>query len=204
MTSLKDKIETVSLDEVEPSPDNPKEHPEQLIADLKESLDEFGQAWPICVDEDYEIVDGHARYKAMQELGWEEIEVIRHDDWTEDMIERARTIFGKTQQRAEFDEEGVARILEKYEGTDKFTGFTEEETAQVLADFDTDKEVEEDDYTPPEAEAVETDIEKGDIFKLGDHLLLCGDATEKKEVQILFDTVPSVSEAHMMLTDPPY
>lgn len=61
--------EDTPLEKLKPNPKNPRHHPESLITQLEESIKRFGRISPIIVDEDYNIVAGHARHKAATNLG---------------------------------------------------------------------------------------------------------------------------------------
>lgn len=71
------KIEKISIDKIKPYENNAKLHPPEQIEQIKKSIKEFGNNDPIAIDENNVIIEGHGRYKALKELGFKEIEVIR-------------------------------------------------------------------------------------------------------------------------------
>ncbi len=71
------KIEKISIDEIKPYENNAKLHPPEQIEQIKKSISEFGNNDPIAVDENNVIIEGHGRYEALKQLGFDEIEVIR-------------------------------------------------------------------------------------------------------------------------------
>ena len=77
------KIEKLKLSEITPYINNAKEHPQEQIDQIKGSIKEFGFNDPIAVDENNVIIEGHGRYIALQQLGAEEVEVIRLDHLSE-------------------------------------------------------------------------------------------------------------------------
>ncbi|WP_297639700.1 ParB/Srx family N-terminal domain-containing protein, partial [uncultured Clostridium sp.] len=77
------KIEKLKLSEITPYVNNAKEHPQEQIDQIKSSIKEFGFNDPIAIDEKNVIIEGHGRYIALQQLGVEEIEVIKLDHLNE-------------------------------------------------------------------------------------------------------------------------
>nr|DAT62276.1 MAG TPA: ParB protein [Caudoviricetes sp.] len=71
------KIEKINISEITEYENNAKLHPREQIEQIKKSIQEFGNNDPIAIDENNVIIEGHGRYKALQELGYDEIEVIR-------------------------------------------------------------------------------------------------------------------------------
>ena len=71
------KIEKISIDKIKPYENNAKLHPPEQIEQIKKSIKEFGNNDHIAIDENSVIIEGHGRYKALKELGFKEIEVIR-------------------------------------------------------------------------------------------------------------------------------
>lgn len=77
------QIERLKLNEMIAYVNNAKEHPQEQINQIKASIKEFGFNDPIAVDENNRIIEGHGRYIALQQLGFDEIEVIRLNHLTE-------------------------------------------------------------------------------------------------------------------------
>ena len=79
------KIEKVPLGQLTPDPDNAKEHTPKQIAQIKASIERFGNNDPIAVwGKDNLIVEGHGRYEALKALGYKEAEIIRLDRLTDE------------------------------------------------------------------------------------------------------------------------
>ena len=139
------------------------------------------------------IVAGHTRYKAAQSLGLKEVPVIVADDLTDEQIKAFRLADNKTGEIAEWNEELLSlELLDLNLSFDMslfgFDGNDEEDT----------QEVEEDDY---EIELPEEPKSKlGDIYRLGDHRLMCGDSTSISDIKTLMEG----EEADLVVTDPPY
>ncbi len=77
------KIEKISIDEIKPYENNAKLHPPEQIEQIKKSISEFGNNDPIAVDENNVIIEGHGRYEALKQLGFDKIAVIRLSHLTE-------------------------------------------------------------------------------------------------------------------------
>lgn len=71
------KIEKISIDAIKPYENNAKLHPPEQIEQIKKSIQEFGNNDPIAIDENSVIIEGHGRYEALKQLGFDEIEIIR-------------------------------------------------------------------------------------------------------------------------------
>ena len=71
------KIEKISIDAIKPYENNAKLHPPEQIEQIKKSIQEFGNNDPIAIDENGVIIEGHGRYEALKQLGFDEIEIIR-------------------------------------------------------------------------------------------------------------------------------
>lgn len=90
MTDVLDKAKKLSLEDIKPYSNNPKEHPEEQIEHLKNSIQKFGFTVPMIITDSGEIVAGHGRYEAAKELGKEEVPVIIRDDLTEEQVKEFR------------------------------------------------------------------------------------------------------------------
>ena len=69
------KIEKIKISDLIEYENNAKLHPREQIEQIKKSIQEFGNNDPIAIDENNVIIEGHGRYKALQELGYDEVEV---------------------------------------------------------------------------------------------------------------------------------
>lgn len=190
------RIEYMATDRLIPYVNNPRKN-DKAVDVVAGSIQEFGFKNPIIVDKDNVIVAGHTRLLAARKLGLEEVPVIRAEDLTEQQIKAFRLADNKTAEFAEWDMELLALELEGLD--DIFTGFNEVEIADILG---LDNEAQEDDFDV-DAEAkkiIEPETKPGDVWLLGRHRLMCGDATKIKDVERLVDG----RHADLVLTDPPY
>jgi DNA modification methylase len=190
------RIEYMATDRLIPYVNNPRKN-DKAVDVVAGSIQEFGFKNPIIVDRDNVIVAGHTRLLAARKLELEEVPVIRAEDLTEQQIKAFRLADNKTAEFAEWDMELLALELEGLD--DIFTGFNEVEIADILG---LDNEAQEDDFdADAEAEKIiEPETKPGDVWLLGRHRLMCGDATKKEDVERLMDG----KKADMVFTDPPY
>lgn len=185
-------VHNIAIDEIKIYENNPRKN-DQAVEGVKKSIKEFGFKVPMIITSDKVIIAGHTRLKAAQQLGYKEVPCVIADDLTEDQIRAFRIADNKTAETAEWDFELLKAELEGLE--DMFTGFDKAEMQEM---FGEEVEVEEDDYEielPSEPRA-----KLGDIYKLGNHRLMCGDSTDKETVSKLMNGV----KADMVFTDPPY
>ena len=198
------KIEKLKLSEITPYINNAKEHPQEQIDQIKGSIKEFGFNDPIAVDENNVIIEGHGRYIALQQLGVEEVEVIRLDHLSEIQKKQYIIAHNKLTMNTGFNLEKLKLELKEIEINEKdlsLTGFEIEE----LKDLNIGSlEVEIDEFK--EDEPPEVDLEKepysklGDLYMLGSHRLLCGDSTKVEDVTKVMLT----DKADLVFTDPPW
>lgn len=174
---------------------------------LRESIEAFGYIDPIVWNERTgNMVGGHQRYKILRARGDTEIfvSVVDLDDQQERLLNLA---MNKVQGR--WDEEALARLLQDLQdggGVLKLSGFDEAEIADLIAglpqDFEVEEPVVEDEFDVQRAldRIKEPESQLGDVWQLGRHRLVCGDATKAEDVARLMDG----AKAALVVTDPPY
>ena len=192
------KVESIKTDDLVPYAGNAKEHPEWQVDQICNSIQEFGFDDPIAVwtNESGEtvIVEGHGRLLAAKQLGIDTVPCIRLDH-LDDEARRAYTlVHNQLTTNTGYDEDILSAELEALGDFDMAQfGFAEGET---LEDYE---HVEED--TPPQPDYKEpATVKLGQVWKLGEHRLMCGSSTDKASVSKLMGGVL----ADLMLTDPPY
>ncbi len=185
------KIERIGINELIEYEANAKQHPKKQIEQICESIRQFGNNDPIAVDENNVIIEGHGRLYALKKLGYTEVEVIRLTHLTEEQKRAYILAHNKLTMNTDFD----MRLLQ--EELDKIT-----EIRMVDLGFDELEAVKlkEDEFEIEVDEAVEPNTKPGDLFQLGEHRLLCGDSTSKKDV----DRLMNGEKADLIITDPPY
>ena len=186
------------ITELKPYENNPRINDKAVDA-VAASIKEFGFKVPIIVDKDGVIVAGHTRLKAAEKLGLDEVPVIVADDLTPEQVKAFRLADNKVGELADWDFEKLEEELKNIEMDMSAFNF---DMKELTREFDKNKEVIEDDFD------VETEIEKieeptskrGDVFQLGNHRLMCGDSTDKNDV----DKLMNGNKAELVVTDPPY
>lgn len=184
------------LDDLIPYAKNAKRHDETQIANVAESIRQFGFVQPIVVDKNGVIVIGHCRALAAKRLGMEKVPCVMVDELTDEQVKALRIIDNKTNE-SPWDMEMLAEELPDIDlsGFDFDFGIDLPEESKE----DEDKEIVEDE-APEVDEDSEPIVKLGDIWQLGRHRLMCGDSTDKATVELLMDG----KKADLLLTDPPY
>jgi len=186
------KINNVSISELKPSSYNPREISRHDLEALKKSISEFGLVDPIVVNKDNTIIGGHQRVIAAKSLGMEIVPVVYVD-----LSEEKAKILNLALNRisGDWNKDKLKELLSELNNLSldlTLTGFTSEEVSTLL-DF-----TKEDDYKAPED--IPTKTKSGEVWQLGNHRLLCGDATKKEDVKKLMGG----EKAQIVFTDPPY
>lgn len=117
------KLETVKIDKIRPYKNNPRKN-EEAVDSVVESIKQCSYVSPIVVDENYEILAGHTRYKALEKLGRKEIEVLVVDNLTEEQKTKYRILDNKTNELAGWDWDKLDEELQLIDFGDFDFGFT--------------------------------------------------------------------------------
>ncbi len=193
------KIELRALSAITPYEKNPRIN-DAAVAAVAESIERFGFRQPIVVDEDGVIVCGHTRFKAAQQLGLDTVPVHVATDLTPEQIRAYRIADNKTNELASWDMELLPLELADLRdaGIDwSLLGFDEDELAKMLGGDVADGLTDPDAVPEPPDDPV---TKPGDLIKLGEHRLLCGDSSKPDDLDRLLDGAP----IHLVNTDPPY
>lgn len=97
------EIEIISIHDLVPYGDNAKEHPKEQIEQIKKSIIDFNNNDPIAIDENNIIIEGHGRYEALKELGYEQVECIRLDHLNDDQKKAYRLVHNKLTMNSDFE-----------------------------------------------------------------------------------------------------
>jgi site-specific DNA-methyltransferase (adenine-specific) len=187
------RIELVTLTSLQLDPKNARRHDKKNLEAIKGSLSLFGQRKPIVVSGDNTVVAGNGTVEAARSLGWTEIYVARIPaDWTAEQIKAYALADNRTAELAEWDPKVLAdQLLElDAEGWDVSEFGFEPLEPPVNAE----------DEEPLNFDEVPTRVKLGDVWQLGEHRLICGDATETT----VMDKLMQGEKADMVWTDPPY
>ncbi len=202
------RIEWVPIATVKLNPKNPRLN-DAAVRPVKDSIERFGFRQPLVVNRRTKRIEaGNTRYKAAKELGLTQVPVI----WVDDNRLEAMAFSiadNKTHEFATWDEAELAEHLKVLDAQACLlaSAFTEEDLSQLLARLDAqDKQGREETFNADEAMAQAeqhkgpTRVQPGELWELGRHRLLCGDATDPENWQKLMGD----EKAQAVVTDPPY
>lgn len=196
------EMKMVSTSKLIPYVNNARTHSQEQVNKLRGSLREFGFINPVIIDADYNVIAGHGRLMAAKEEGIEEVPCVLVDYLSEAQKKAYILADNRYAQDAGWDEELLRLEIESLEGMDfdvSLTGFNEDEIADLFADAN-DTGAKDDDFDLSDALEQETFVERGDVWQVGRHRLMCGDATSPEDVATLMDG----KKANLIITDPPY
>ena len=202
MNWLADKIEQWPTAKLLPYARNARTHSDDQVAQIAASIAEFGFTNPILAGSDGIIVAGHGRLAAAQKLGLEIVPVVVLDHLTPTQRRALVIADNRIAENAGWDDAMLRIELEalQLEGFDlDITGFDADALAELIAGDEPDNEGQTDEDAVPELG--ETPISRpGDIWIMGKHRVLCGDATVVEG----YDRLMQGDAADMVFTDPPY
>lgn len=206
MVTTELKVEQVSIDQLRPDPANPRQIPPAQLEALTRSLQQFGFLQAVLVRrEDNLVVGGHQRLLAARRLGYKTVPVTFLDI----SLEQARVLnLALNKVSGEWDNELLARLLAELKDSPDvdltLSGFGHDEVAKLLRSMNArEKREREESFdldAALEAARAAPRAQRGDLWALGDHRLVCGDATDSGDVSRLLDG----KHAAMAFTDPPY
>lgn len=220
------KVEEILLSQLIPADYNPRKISKDELNKLDDSVENFGLVDPIIINLQnpkiindlpyYIVIGGHQRLDVLIRKGKKQVYLLRLGDigWVftekeiklkdENTIKALNIALNKI--NGEWDEKKLEAVLSELKVTGfnvDLTGFSQDEVLELQTEFQSLDEVKEDDeFDIDEAiENIETPkTQPGEIYKLGNHRLMCGDSTKKFEVeQLLEGKIPD-----MVFTDPPY
>ena len=201
MAKTTKELNLVSIDKLIPYINNARTHSPEQINKIRSSLREFGFINPVIIDKEYNIIAGHGRVLAAKAEGIKEVPCVLVDYLTEAQKKAYIIADNRMALDAGWDEEVLKVELEALEAEAfdlSLTGFDDKEISDL---FKPDKtEVEDDDYDLTKALEKASFVELGDVWVVGRHRLVCGDATNPDDVNKLMDG----KRANLILTDPPY
>ena len=199
------RVEMMPVTSLAPYAANARTHPEAQVAQLAASIAEFGFNVPVLVDDAGVLIAGHGRVLAAKALGLEEVPAIRLGHLTEAQARAFRLADNQLALNSGWDESLLAaelRALRSEEFDLGLIGFDQVALDRLLADAPPDTgATPAGDPDAPAPEPPEVPVTRpGDLWLLGPHRLLCGDATSATDVARLLNG----ARPHLMITDPPY
>ena len=196
------EMQLVPLSKLVPYVNNARTHSPEQLTKLRSSLREFGFINPVIIDREFNVIAGHGRIAAAKEEGIAEVPCVFADFLTEAQKKAYILADNRMALDAGWDEELLRIEIESLQGADfdvSLTGFGEDEIADLFSG-DVEKDVKDDDFDLSAALEKAAFVERGDIWTVGRHRLMCGDATSAEDVAALMDG----KKANLIVTDPPY
>ncbi|KQN04383.1 DNA methylase N-4 [Sphingobium sp. Leaf26] len=196
------KVELRPLEAVRPAKRNPRTHSEKQIGQIASSIRQFGFTNPIIVDDEGVIVAGHGRHAAARLLGLADVPVIPIRDLDAAELRAYALADNRIAQNAGWDEEVLRIEFEELHALElgfdlEITGFSTTDMDLLMSLTPADARLEK----IPEVDSRQTcSVERGDLWILGNHRLLCGD-TRKPES---FVRLMGEDQARLVFSDPPF
>lgn len=197
------KIEKINIAQLSPAKYNPRKDLKPGDAEyekLKRSIEQFGYVEPVVWNKTTgRVIGGHQRLKILADLGLTEVDCVIVE-FSEEKEKALNIALNKI--NGEWDTDKLAMLISDLQGSDfdvSLTGFDEAEIADLFEKTG-EKDVRDDDFDLTAALEKASFVERGDIWMVGRHRLMCGDATNMKDVDALMDG----KRANLIATDPPY
>ena len=188
---------------MKPRTNNPRTHSKKQIQQIAVSIKEFGFINPVLIDGADGIIAGHGRIEAAKLIGMSDVPTVRVDHLTPAQVRAYVIADNKLAENAGWDRALLALELQELSVDLNFdvtvTGFETAEIDLLIQDLDQDAP-DEADQVPEVDRAVPAVSRRGDLWCVGNHLLLCGDALNGDNYAKLL----GAKKAQMVFTDPPY
>ena len=190
--------EKVRLSDIKQTNSELRVHSDAQRKKTRKLFERQGIVAPIILDERFNIIDGRLRFEIAQELGWKSLDCGVLQGLTEPQKKELALSINRLGEDTKWDTNQLKLHLEailEFEADLSFTGFEQAEIDNALS-FQVIPDQEPEDLTPPP-----DPISKiGDIWRIGDHLLVCGDSLKAQDL-----LAPHMNEpAKLLCTDPPY
>jgi ParB-like chromosome segregation protein Spo0J len=193
------QVEMRPVATIRPYENNPRQNDTAVDA-VAASIKEYGFRQPVVVDEQSVIIVGHTRYKAALKLGLAEVPVHVAIGLSPAQANAYRIADNQTATLSQWDHELLSLELAELQKMDfdlNLTGFSTEDLLRMLEPPNAEGLTDPDDVPEPPDEAT---TQRGDLWLLGKHRLLCGDSSKPEDVDRLLERQP----IHLVNTDPPY
>lgn len=194
-------VECLAITSLKPSLRNARTHSKAQIEQIAASIEEFGFTNPVLIDEAKTILAGHGRVEAAKLLGREDVPVVRIEHMTAEQKRAYVIADNQLALNAGWDESLLAmefEALNELEFDISVIGFEMGEVDRIISNF---TEIEHDDADNiPSVSEKDPVTQTGDVWQIGPHRLVCGDATDP----LTFDQLLAGAKAQIVFTDPPY
>jgi site-specific DNA-methyltransferase (adenine-specific) len=196
------QIEWAPIESVTPYARNPRKIGADAISAVAGSIKEFGFKSPIIVDKDRVIINGHTRLKAAQQLGLTEVPVVVASDLTPEQVRAYRIADNRSAEFSKWDEDFLKVELDDIGDIDLSFCNVDQMLAELAEQSQGEAQEEMNSGDPDAVPELKPEAisQRGEVFELGTHRLMCGDSTSADDWQALLGG--DVGDA--VMTDPPY
>ena len=201
MAQIVDDFRRVGVQLVKPNQRNPRTHSKKQLRQLRKSVQKNGVIAPLLVDENLHVIAGNARLAVAQEVGWKDVPVYVIRGLSETQKRSLAIADNRIAENAGWDQELLTKEIELIIENDA------EFDCEVIGFEDCEIDILFSDTSQPDTAADRlpninrTPISRtDDVFRLGEHRLVCGDATKSKSYSVLMGS----TKAALVFTDPPY
>lgn len=192
-------VKQVPIGALTPYERNAKLHSPEQVRKIADSIREFGFISPCLIDREGNVIAGHGRLLAAQELGMTEVPCVYVEGLTEAQRRAYVLADNRLTELGEWDDALVLEELKQLQEEGFDTGITGFDLEAIDITDDMDAEVEPDEFEQIE-NAAQAKVHRGEIWQLGEHRLMCGDSTNRDDVIALMGG----ASADLLVTDPPY
>lgn len=198
-------IEMLSIRGLAPWKWNARTHSKKQVRQIAESIKEFGFTNPVLIDRENQILAGHGRVEAAKLLGMDMVPCVRLENMTEAQKRAYVLADNKLALNAGWDMEILAEELKElslpeFDIDIGLTGFSIAEVDSILADAAPEEPGNPDDDALPVVDPKTIRCKRGEVWQIGPHRIMCGDARNRDDIAILMDG----KLARAVITDPPY
>ena len=196
------KVISLQRQDLKPYDRNAKLHPQAQIDKLAASIQAFGFNNPVLVDKRHEIIAGHGRVLAAKQLRLDTVPCVVLDHLSDEQKRAFMLADNRIAEQGGWDDDLLSMELSELKsvGVDlELTGFSDQEWQKLLPEKMTHSSAG-DDVVPDLPDATATQCQRGDVWQLDDHRLMCGDSTAKQDMMTLVNS----RLVDMVWTDPPY
>lgn len=201
------KLEIIyrAIGDLRPRATNPRTHTKKQLEQIAASIQRFGFTNPVLIDEEDGIIAGHGRVEAAKLIGMAEVPTVRLADMSEADIRAYVIADNRLAENAGWDRELLGLELRYLSELDidfdvTITGFDPPEIDVLIGELSLDGDADDPADAVPEPATGPAVTRSGDIWRIGPHRLICGDATRAETYAALLDK----EKAAMVFTDPPY
>lgn len=199
------QIEYIAIAGLKPWPKNARTHSRKQVRQIADSISTFGFTNPVLIDDDFMILAGHGRVEAAKLLGMDKVPCVRLSSMTTAQKRAYVLADNKLALNAGWDEEVLAGELQALLDIEldfdvEITGFSVAEIDGLIEGVGPEEDGDPADDALPQDGQVSARCRPGDLWQLGGHRLVCGDALDAETVSLLMDG----EKARMVFTDPPY